>query len=66
MMYNAPCVTVTATDGKNVYTGDISSKWLFKNLPLGEYTVTVQMTDLDYDEESDLYDPPYIFGFVYR
>ncbi len=66
MMYHSECVSVTATDGVNTYTGDTSTEWLFKNLPVGEYTVTVQMTGLDYDEESDLYDPPYIFGFVYR
>ncbi|MBQ7827949.1 MAG: hypothetical protein IJ386_06765, partial [Clostridia bacterium] len=66
MMYNRTCVTVTATDGVNTYTGDTSSEWLFTNLPYGEYTVTVQMTAFDYDDELGIDEPPYIFGFVYR
>ncbi len=66
MMYNSACITVTATDGKNVYTGDTSTEWLFKDLPYNEYTVTLKMTGFDHDDETGLDEPPYIFGFVYR
>lgn len=66
MMYNHPCISVTATDGVNTYVSTSTDEWLYKDLPYGEYTITIDMVAFDYDDELDVDEPPYIFGFVYR
>ena len=66
MMYHRVCVEIRVTDGVNEYVFANPEEFVFTDLEKKEYTVTITMTGFDYDDETGLNEPPYIFGMVYR